>query len=127
MFYQVRILAEGTAINDLENPDRVLIGGDDNNAIIALEEVYLNWVEKKKILRTNLWSSELSKLTANAFLAKGLVLLIQFSLCEETGADIKEVSKAIGMDRRIGSKFLNLDQDLEVVVLKRHLKFSISM
>ncbi len=101
-------LAEGTAINDLENPDRVLIGGDDNDAIIALEKVYLNWVEKKKILRTNLWSSELSKLTANAFLAQRISSINSISsLCEETGADIKEVSKAIGMDKRIGSKFLN--------------------
>ena len=101
-------LAEGTAINDLENPDRVLIGGDDNDAIIALEKVYLNWVEKKKILKTNLWSSELSKLTANAFLAQRISSINSISsLCEETGADIKEVSKAIGMDKRIGSKFLN--------------------
>ena len=101
-------LAEGTAINDLENPDRVLIGGDDNDAIIALEDVYLNWIEKKKILRTNLWSSELSKLTANAFLAQRISSINSISsLCEETGADIKEVSKAIGMDKRIGSKFLN--------------------
>ena len=101
-------LAEGTAINDLENPDRVLIGGDDNDAIIALEKVYLNWVKKEKILKTNLWSSELSKLTANAFLAQRISSINSISsLCEETGADIKEVSKAIGMDKRIGSKFLN--------------------
>ncbi len=101
-------LAEGTAINDLENPDRVLIGGDNDIAINALEEIYLNWVEKKKILRTNLWSSELSKLTANAFLAQRISSINSISaLCEKTGADIKEVSNAIGMDKRIGSKFLN--------------------
>ncbi len=101
-------LAEGTAINDLENPDRVLIGGDDKNATKALEDIYLNWVEKEKILKTNLWSSELSKLTANAFLAQKISSINSISaLCEETGADVKEVSKAIGMDTRIGSKFLN--------------------
>ncbi len=101
-------LAEGTAINDLENPDRVLIGGDNNNAINALEEIYLNWVKKEKILKTNLWSSELSKLTANAFLAQRISSINSISaICEETGADVNEVSKAIGMDRRIGSKFLN--------------------
>ena len=101
-------LAEGTAINDLENPDRVLIGGDNIEAINKLEEIYLNWVEKAKILRTNLWSSELSKLTANAFLAQRISSINSISaLCEETGANIKEVSKAIGMDKRIGSKFLN--------------------
>ncbi len=101
-------LAEGTAINDLENPDRVLIGGENKNAINALEEVYLNWVKKDKILKTNLWSSELSKLTANAFLAQKISSINSISaLCEETGADVKEVSKAIGMDKRIGSKFLN--------------------
>ena len=101
-------LAEGTAINDLENPDRVLIGGDDEIAIKDLEEVYLNWVKKENILKTNLWSSELSKLTANAFLAQKISSINSISaLCEETGADIKEVSNAIGMDNRIGSKFLN--------------------
>ncbi len=101
-------LAEGTAINDLENPDRVLIGGDDKNATKALEDIYLNWVKKEKILKTNLWSSELSKLTANAFLAQKISSINSISaLCEETGADVKEVSKAIGMDTRIGSKFLS--------------------
>ena len=101
-------LAEGTAIEDLNNPDRVLIGGDDKESIEALENIYLNWVQKDKILTTNLWSSELSKLTANAFLAQRISSINSISaLCESTGADIKEVKSAIGMDHRIGSKFLN--------------------
>ena len=100
-------LAEGTAINDLENPDRVLIGGENESAISALAKIYENWIDPKKILRTNLWSSELSKLTANAFLAQRISSINSISgLCEKTGADIREVSKAIGMDRRIGSEFL---------------------
>tara|TARA_B100001989_G_C24547813_1_gene472180 strand:- start:2683 stop:4089 length:1407 start_codon:yes stop_codon:yes gene_type:complete len=101
-------LAEGSAINDLENPDRVLIGGNCKKAITCLEEIYLNWVSKEKIIKTNLWSSELSKLTANAFLSQRISSINSISaLCEATGADIKEVSKAVGMDRRIGNKFLN--------------------
>ena len=101
-------LAEGTAINDLQNPDRVLIGGDSQSAINALEKIYLNWINKGKVIKTNLWSSELSKLTANAFLAQRISSINSISaLCESTGADIKEVSKAIGMDSRIGSYFLN--------------------
>ena len=101
-------LAEGTAINDLQNPDRVLIGGDSQSAINALEKIYLNWINKGKVIKTNLWSSELSKLTANAFLAQRISSINSISaLCESTGADIKEVSKAIGMDSRIGPYFLN--------------------
>ncbi len=100
-------LAEGTAINDLENPDRVLIGGDDESSINALKEIYLNWVVEEKILTTNLWSSELSKLAANAFLAQRISSINSISaLCEETGADIQEVSLSIGMDSRLGSEFL---------------------
>ncbi len=104
-------LAEGTAMRDLEIPDRVLIGGDDTikgkKAIDSLVEIYSSWVPKKNILTTNLWSSELSKLTANAFLAQRISSINSLSeLCEETGADIEEVSKAIGMDTRIGSSFL---------------------
>ena len=100
-------LAEGTAINDLENPDRVLIGGDNDSAVNALSRIYENWIDSNKILRTNLWSSELSKLTANAFLAQRISSINSISgICERTGADIHEVSKAIGMDRRIGSQFL---------------------
>ena len=101
-------LSEGNAINDLENPDRVLIGGEDKEAIELLEDLYLNWVPKEKILRTNIWSSELSKLTANAFLAQRISSINSISaLCEVTEADIKQVSKAIGMDTRIGKKFLS--------------------
>ena len=70
-------LSEGTAINDLNKPDRVLIGGEDNKSIEALENIYLNWIPKQKIIKTNLWSSELSKLTANAFLAQRIVQSIQ--------------------------------------------------
>ncbi len=100
-------LSEGNAINDLQNPDRVLIGGEDESAIDALSNIYLNWVPEKKILKTNIWSSELSKLTANAFLAQRISSINSISaLCEVTGADIKQVSKAIGMDSRIGQKFL---------------------
>ena len=104
-------LAEGTAMRDLEIPDRVLIGGDNTiegkKAIDCLVEIYSSWVPKKNILTTNLWSSELSKLTANAFLAQRISSINSLSeLCEETGADIEEVSKAIGMDSRIGKSFL---------------------
>jgi UDPglucose 6-dehydrogenase len=100
-------LAEGTAINDLENPDRVLIGGQDADAISALADIYGHWVAKERILRTNLWSSELSKLTANAFLAQRISSINSIAaLCEATGADVKEVAKAIGSDSRIGNRFL---------------------
>ncbi|WP_035650419.1 UDP-glucose 6-dehydrogenase [Flavobacterium sp. ASV13] len=104
-------LAEGTAVTDLLNPDRILIGGDTTpegeSAINALVDVYANWVDKNKILTTNVWSSELSKLTANAFLAQRISSINAMSeLCEKTGADVSEVAKAIGMDSRIGPKFL---------------------
>ena len=104
-------LAEGTAIQDLLNPDRVLIGGDTTPegqiAIQQLSDVYENWVAEDKILKTNVWSSELSKLTANAFLAQRVSSINALSeLCEKTGADVSEVAKAIGMDSRIGLKFL---------------------
>lgn len=104
-------LAEGTAIKDLLNPDRVLIGGDTTpegeKAIQALSDVYANWVSQEHILKTNVWSSELSKLTANAFLAQRVSSINAMSeICEKTGADVGEVSKAIGMDSRIGPKFL---------------------
>ena len=101
-------LAEGSAINDLQEPDRVLIGGENEDAIIALSNIYNQWVPKEKILHTNIWSSELSKLTANAFLAQRICSINSIgALCESTGADIREVSRAIGLDSRIGSKFLN--------------------
>ncbi|MBA0884396.1 UDP-glucose 6-dehydrogenase [Flavobacterium undicola] len=104
-------LAEGTAVQDLLNPDRILIGGDTTEegqkAIQALVDVYANWVSEDKILTTNVWSSELSKLTANAFLAQRISSINAMSeLCEKTGADVNEVARAIGMDSRIGPKFL---------------------
>ncbi len=104
-------LAEGTAVEDLLAPDRVLIGGDTTpegqKAIDLLVEVYANWVPKQNILTTNVWSSELSKLTANAFLAQRVSSINALSeLCEKTGADVNEVARAIGMDSRIGPKFL---------------------
>lgn len=105
-------LAEGTAIRDLRNPDRILIGGDVETkegmeAIQTLVDIYSRWVPEKNILTTNVWSSELSKLTANAFLAQRISSINAISeLCEQTGADVNEVAKAVGMDKRIGSKFL---------------------
>ena len=101
-------LAEGTAISDLENPDRVLIGGEDQDAIDDLVKIYSKWIEKDKVLTTDLWSSELSKLISNAFLAQRISSINTISaLCEATGARIKDVSLAVGMDRRIGRYFLN--------------------
>jgi UDPglucose 6-dehydrogenase len=104
-------LAEGTAIQDLFEPDRVLIGGDQTpeglEAIEALTSVYASWVPRERIIQTKLWSSELSKLTANAFLAQRISSINSISaLCEATGADVDEVAYAIGTDTRIGSKFL---------------------
>lgn len=100
-------LAEGTAVTDLHNPDRVLIGGENADAIKALVHVYEAWVPHERILTTNLWSSELSKLVANAFLAQRVSSINAISeLCEVTGANVDEVSRAIGYDSRIGSKFL---------------------
>src|SRR5690554_3000687 len=113
--YQVlsnpEFLAEGTAIQDLMNPDRVLIGGEESEegqeAIDALVDIYATWIPRDRILTTNVWSSELSKLAANAFLAQRVSSINAISeLCEVTGADVGEVSKAIGMDSRIGPKFL---------------------
>ena len=107
MLSNPEFLAEGTAIPDLESPDRVLIGGEDPEAIDALASVYGQWVPQGRILRTNLWSSELSKLTANAFLAQRISSINSVAaLCEATGADVREVARAIGSDSRIGSKFL---------------------
>ncbi len=105
-------LAEGTAVADLEKPDRVLIGGDidterGREAVQALVDIYASWIPLERVLTTNLWSSELSKLTANAFLAQRISSINSLSeLCEKTGADVDEVAKAIGMDSRIGPKFL---------------------
>ncbi|MEI6107131.1 MAG: UDP-glucose 6-dehydrogenase [Opitutae bacterium] len=104
-------LAEGTAIKDLTNPDRVLIGGErtpeGDKAVEALVGVYARWVPRERIITTNLWSSELSKLVANAFLAQRISSINSISaLCEATGADVDEVANAIGKDSRIGPKFL---------------------
>lgn len=100
-------LAEGTAIADLQDPDRVLIGGESKEAVEALVNIYQTWVPQERILTTNLWSSELSKLTANAFLAQRVSSINAISeLCEKTGANVDEVARAIGTDSRIGPKFL---------------------
>ena len=104
-------LAEGTAVADLQAPDRVLIGGErtpgGEKAIKTLVEVYAHWVPRDRIITTNLWSSELSKLVANAFLAQRISSINSISaLCEATGADVDEVANAIGRDSRIGPKFL---------------------
>ena len=104
-------LAEGTAIQDLENPDRILIGGNQTEsgleAIESLVNIYAAWVPNDKILTTNLWSSELSKLTANSFLAQRISSINALTeLCEKTGANIEDVAMAIGTDSRIGPKFL---------------------
>jgi UDPglucose 6-dehydrogenase len=113
--YQVlsnpEFLAEGTAIADLMKPDRVLIGGQQTEAGLAAAErlvsVYAHWVPREQILTTNLWSSELSKLVANAFLAQRVSSINSISaLCEATGADVSEISRAVGMDDRIGRRFL---------------------
>lgn len=104
-------LAEGSAVSDLYNPDRVLIGGDDDEngrrAVEALVNIYSEWIPRERILTTGLWSAELSKLTANAFLAQRISSINSISaLCERTGANVDEVARAIGMDSRIGPKFL---------------------
>lgn len=104
-------LAEGSAINDLLEPDRVLIGGPTDargqEAVQALVDVYAAWVPRERIITTNVWSSELSKLAANAMLAQRISSVNAFSaLCEATGADIEEVTAVLGMDHRIGKYFL---------------------
>jgi len=104
-------LAEGTAIQDLLNPDRVLIGSHQTESGLAackqIVDIYANWVSRDRILTTNLWSSELTKLTANAFLAQRISSINSISaLCERTGADVDEVAYVMGKDSRIGSKFL---------------------
>lgn len=104
-------LAEGTAVDDLESPDRVLIGGGQTPEGIAaanrLADVYAKWIPRERVLTTNLWSSECAKLVANAFLAQRVSSINSISaLCEATGADVSEISRAVGMDARIGSRFL---------------------
>jgi UDPglucose 6-dehydrogenase len=104
-------LAEGSAISDMKSPDRVLIGGDESEsgkmATQSLVDIYANWIDKEKILTTNVWSSELAKLASNAILAQRVSSINSLSaLCEKTGANVDELSKAIGMDHRIGPHFL---------------------
>ena len=104
-------LAEGTAIEDLMDPDRILIGGENSAegqwAIKTLSQVYEHWVDSSKIITTNTWSSELSKLAANALLAQKISSINSISaICEKSGADIQQVSKAIGSDSRLGNKFI---------------------
>jgi len=105
-------LAEGTAIKDLENPDRVLVGSRETESGLRardkIVQLYSSWIDKEKILTSNVWSTELSKLTANAFLAQRISSINSISaLCEETGANVHEVAHAVGTDSRIGQKFLN--------------------
>jgi UDPglucose 6-dehydrogenase len=105
-------MAEGTAISDLENPERVLIGSHETKSALKaraeLTGIYARWISSEKIITSNIWSSELSKLVANAFLAQRVSSINSISaLCEKTDADISEVAKAVGMDSRIGNKFLN--------------------
>jgi UDPglucose 6-dehydrogenase len=104
-------LAEGTAVCDLEQPDRILIGGRETpsgqKGIQAIVDIYAQWVPRERIITTNLWSSELSKLVANAFLAQRVSSINAISaLCERTEADVNEVARAIGLDSRIGPHFL---------------------
>jgi UDPglucose 6-dehydrogenase len=104
-------LAEGTAVDDMRNPDRVLIGGrqtpSGQKAVQAIVDIYAHWVERGRIITTNLWSSELSKLAANAFLAQRVSSINAIAnLCEKTGADVTEVAHAIGADSRVGRRFL---------------------
>jgi len=105
-------LAEGTAISDLTNPDRVLVGGnldtvEGRAAVQALVDVYAHWVPRERVLTTGLWSAELTKLAANAFLAQRISSINAISaLCEATGADVDEVAGCVGADSRVGSKFL---------------------
>tara|TARA_B100000886_G_scaffold119798_1_gene80522 strand:+ start:10283 stop:11623 length:1341 start_codon:yes stop_codon:yes gene_type:complete len=106
-------LAEGTAIQDLFKSDRVLIGGDQTDsgqkAVKVLFDIYAKWIPEEKILTTNVWSSELAKLASNAMLAQRISSINSLSaLCEKTGANINQLSKAIGMDHRIGPHFLNV-------------------
>ena len=105
-------LAEGSAVRDLENPDRILIGSRETESGLkareTLVEIYANWVPRERIITSNIWSSELSKIVSNAFLAQRISSINAISaLCEKTDADITEVSRAVGMDKRIGSKFLS--------------------
>ncbi len=126
VFSNPEFLAEGTAVADMQNPDRVLIGGHDTpsgrRAVKTLAEIYAHWVPRERIITTNLWSAELSKLVANAFLAQRVSSINAISaLCERTEADVTEVARAIGLDRRIGPRFPPGRRGIRRVVLqKRH-------
>ena len=126
--YQVvsnpEFLAEGTAMSDLENPDRVLIGGETTDegkiAVQKVVDIYGHWVDPERILTTNLWSSELSKLTANAFSPSGYRVLMRFLLSvKQLKLDVDEVARAIGSDSRIGPKFLRSSIGFGVHAFKR--------
>ena len=124
-------MAEGTAIKDLFKSDRVLIGGDETDsgqkAVKALVDIYTNWIPKEKILTTNVWSSELAKLASNAMLAQRISSINSLSaLCEKTGAKIQELSKAIGLDHRIGPHFLRLLLVLGELFSKGYFKLGLS-
>ena len=102
-------LAEGTAVRDLLEPDRILIGGECSWAIEQLASLYSNWIPRERIQCTNTWSSELTKLAANAFLAQKISSINSISaICEASGADVQQVARAIGADSRIGEKFLQV-------------------
>lgn len=109
MLSNPEFLAEGTAIRDLLAPDRILIGGECSWASEQLARLYENWVPRERIQCTNTWSSELSKLAANAFLAQKISSINSISaICEASGADVEQVARAIGADSRIGEKFLQV-------------------
>ena len=115
-------LAEGTAIRDMQNPDRVLIGGHSTasgqRAVRAIVEIYAHWVPRERIITANLWSAELSKLAANAFLAQRVSSINAISaICERTEADVTEVARAIGLDRRIGCRFSSSQRRLRRIML----------
>lgn len=119
-------LAEGAAVNDLMNPDRVLVGGErtleGDQAVATLVSIYARWVPRERIITTNLWSSELSKLVANAFIAQRISSINSISaLCEATGADVDEVANAIGMDSRIGLKYLKASVGFGGSGFRKHL------
>jgi UDPglucose 6-dehydrogenase len=104
-------LAEGSAIQNLTAPDRVLIGSaatpSGHRAAQTLASLYSAWVPRARILETNAWSSELAKLVANAMLAQRISSINSISaICEKTGAEVDQVAKAIGLDVRIGPQFL---------------------
>jgi len=120
-------LAEGTAINNLDVPDRILVGGLDTpegrKAVAALESIFLHWVDKSKIITTGLYSAEMSKLASNALLAQRISSVNSLSaLCEVTGANVTDVAKVVGADKRIGDKFLRASVGFGGSCLEKDLK-----